>query len=121
MKLIFASLLGLLLLAGCAATEGETPQQIVFGLKSDYKAVLELAVTYESLPRCPQPDTAVCSEPEVVDLLRKADNHANTALNGAEEVVRSEAASKSTVDLAVESATKALDVFRNVVKEEGLF
>lgn len=120
MRTIVTSLL-LLTLTACGATQGETPAQVVFGLKSDYKAVLELAVTYESLPRCPQPDTVVCSEPKVVDLLRRADNHANAALTGAEEVVRSEAASRSTIDLAIESAMKALDVFRNVVKEEDLF
>lgn len=119
MRGVVAPLL-LLVLANCATVEAETPAQVIFALKSDYRAVLELAVTYESLPRCPQPDTVVCSDPDVVDLMRRADNHTATVLSGAEQVVRSAGASPDTLDLVVSSARQALEAFRSIVREEGL-
>lgn len=110
-------------LTGCgifASEIAETPAQRVFALKSDYQAILILAVKYESLPRCPDVDTLVCSEPAVVDIIRSADNRATLALDGAEEVVRSEAASEQTVNLAIEAAKKALDVLRQILIEEEI-
>ena len=110
----------LALVAACASLEAETPAQRVFALKSEYRAVLALAVDYESLPRCPRATTPVCSEPEVVDLLRRADSRAEVALDGAEQVVRSPAASGGAVALALESAGAAVAVLRQILIDEGV-
>ncbi|MDJ0944214.1 MAG: hypothetical protein QNJ30_12150 [Kiloniellales bacterium] len=110
----------LALVAACASLEAETPAQRVFALKSEYRAVLALAVDYESLPRCPSETTPVCSEPEVVELLRRADRRAELALDGAEQVVRSPAASEGAVALALESAGAAVAVLRQVLIDEGV-
>lgn len=107
-------------LSACAAVEAETPAQRVFALKSDYRAVLILATTYESLPSCPNTSEPVCSDPDVVDLIRGADDKAAFALDGAEQVVRSEVASESTASLAIEAARKALEVLRQILIEEGV-
>ena len=106
-------------LAACASLEAETPAQRVFALKSEYRAVLGLAVDYESLPRCPGAATPVCSEPAVVELLRRADRQAELALDGAERVVRSPAASQGAVALAVEAAGAAVAVLRQILADEG--
>ncbi|MCG8597249.1 MAG: hypothetical protein MI785_23155 [Kiloniellales bacterium] len=107
-------------LAACASLEAETPAQRVFALKAEYRAVLALAVGYESLPRCPVAPTPVCSEPAVVDLLRRADGRAEIALDGAEQVVRSPAASEGAAALALEAAGAAVAVFRQLLIDEGI-
>ena len=64
MKPAFGRLLApwlLAALAACASLEAQTPAQRVFALKSDYRAVLALAVAYESLPRCPVATASLCS------------------------------------------------------------
>ncbi len=123
MKHLFRRLLAVWLLAAlaaCASLEAETPAQRVFALKSDYRAALAVAVAYESLPRCPIVTTSFCSEPGVVSLLRQADRRAELALNGAEQVVRSPAASESAVALALEAARSAVAVLRQVLIDEGV-
>lgn len=107
-------------LAACASLEAETPAQRVFALKSDYRAVLALAVEYESLPRCPVVTTPVCSEPAVVSLLRHADSRAELAMDGAEQVVRSPAASEDAVALALEAAKAAVAVLQQILIDEGV-
>lgn len=107
-------------LAACASLEAETPAQRVFALKSEYRAVLGLAVDYESLPRCPAVTTPVCSEPAVVELLRRADGRAEIAMDRAEQVVRSPAASQGAVALAVEAAGAAVAVLRQILIDEGV-
>ena len=123
MKPAFGRLLApwlLLALAACASLEAETPAQRVFALKAEYRAVLALAVDYESLPRCPAVTTPVCSEPDAVELLRRADARAAFALDGAEQVVRSPAASAGDLALALEAAGAAVAVLRQVLIDEGV-
>ncbi len=117
-RLLASSLLAAL--AACASPEAETPAQRVFALKSEYRAVLALAVAYESLPRCPLVTTPVCSEPAVVALLRQADGRAEIALDGAEQVVRSPAASEGAGVLALEAAGAAVAVLRQILIDEGV-
>ncbi len=110
----------LVALAACASLEAETPAQRVFALKSDYRAVLALAVAYESLPRCPVASAPPCSEPGVVAGLRWADRRAEVALDGAEQVVRSPAASEGAVALALEAARTAVAALRQILIDEGV-
>ena len=107
-------------LAACASLEAETPAQRAFALKSDYRVLLTLAVDYESLPRCRTVTTPVCSESSVVELLRRADARAELALDEAEQVVRSPAASEGAVALAIEAARAAVAVLRQVLIDEGV-
>ena len=107
------------LAAGCASVEAETPAQRVYALKADYRAVLTVAVAYESLPRCAAARPRACSAPEVVDLLREADAKAAAALDGAERVVRSPAASDSSAALAIEAARVAVAVVRQILADAG--
>ena len=123
MKRPFSRLLAILslaALAACAGLEAETPAQRVFALKSDYRAVLALAVEYESLPRCPVVTSPRCSEPAVVALLRQADSQAELALDGAEQVVRSPAASEGAVALALEAARAAVAVLQQILIDKGV-
>lgn len=115
-----AVLLLLGLAAACAGPEARSPAQRVYALKADYRAVLTLAVAYESLPRCAAARSRACSAPAVVALLRAADAKAAAALDGAERVVRSTEASESTAALAIESARVAVAVVRQILAEQGL-
>lgn len=106
----------LLLLAACA---GVTPQQKVFELTAVYNAVLAPIVEYESLPRCAPDDepTAVCSKPDVVSAIRKADKAAFAALNGAQAVVREPSSSEGEVNFALNAAEEAILRFRKVARD----
>ena len=114
------ALLLLALAGGCASQAAKTPAQRVFALKADYRAVLTVAVAYESLPRCAATRAQACSAPKVVALLREADRKATVSLDGAERVVRSPAASKSTAALAIEAASASVAVVRQILLDEGL-
>lgn len=71
---------------GCASDDAQTT---VFQLRAGYVAgPLTLATHYESLPRCVEGGTKVCSDAKVVDQLRKADLAAKSALDNAETFVR---------------------------------
>ena len=121
MKPAFGRLLApwlLVALAACVSLEAETPAQRIFALKSDYRAVLALAVAYESLPRCPGATVPLCSGPAVVAELRRADRRAEVALDGAEQVVRSPAASEGAVALALEAARAAVAALRQILIDE---
>ena len=110
------------LVAACTLPLAETPAQVVFGAKNDYRALLTVMVEYESLPRCTGGEIALsCSDPEVVDLIRRADNHASTVLNGAEELVTSPGISEGSAAIAVESAQTAVRVLTQILVDEGLY
>lgn len=111
------------LVTGCdtfASGIAQTPEQRVFALKNDYQAVLVLLVQYESLPRCDQTENSVCSDSDIVKLMRSADNKAALTMNGAEEVVRSGRASESTIEFAIKAASTALEVLRQMLIDEGI-
>jgi hypothetical protein len=71
---------------GCA---NDTADQSVFNIRAGYVAgPLTLATAYESLPRCTETTSKGCSDPKVVEQLRKADLAAKSALDNAEFFVR---------------------------------
>ncbi|MCG8434053.1 MAG: hypothetical protein MJA83_08490 [Gammaproteobacteria bacterium] len=109
-----------LALPGCAVFQAETPAQTVYALKSDYRAVLSAAVGYAELPPCPEVETPVCAEPDLVELIVRADARAEAALDGAEAVVRSPAASESAIALAIAAAEAAVSVVRQILTDEGV-
>lgn len=109
----------LLLVSACSGAE--TPAQIVFAAKERYKVALSLAVEYNKLPRCDIPAAPlVCSEPRVVDILRKTDEAADAALDNAEVVVRTPGATEDALSLAVASAQAAVASLVEIVAALGL-
>ncbi len=117
----FAAALLLIALTACASQQAirddATPAQTVFVLKSDYKAVLGLAVQYESLPRCPDTESKACSDPDIVAAIRKADIAASAALDSAETIVRTPGATDDAVTFAITAAQEALNVLRKLLPE----
>lgn len=107
--------------AACASLVAETPQQRVFALKSDYAGLAALALTYESLPRCDETEEQICSEPDVVDVIRQADSNADVALDEAEALVRDPAFTDgSTFELVYASAQSAVRLFERVLTINGI-
>ena len=106
-----------ILLSGCATRIAETPAQKIFALQSDYAAVLELALAYESLPRCLEDVKAdgPCSDSGVVEAIRKADTVANEAIRVARETIRASPADQQGIDLALLSARQALNGLARIV------
>ncbi len=107
----------LLFLAGCATPE--SPQQSVFQAKSGYAVALTAAVAYKRLPDCtraPQP----CSDKAVVAQLQRADTVASTALDSAENAVRTPGFGQSVVSSAVTAAQAALQAFTSITATLGV-
>jgi len=106
-------------LAACAGAE--TPAQLVYVAKERYSVVLDAANKYEDLKRCTVVDAPkACSDPEAVEVLRKADNAVRLALDEAEAVVRDPAASESALSLAVRSAEGAIATFAAILADLGV-
>lgn len=105
-------------LAGCAtATSGaKTPAQRVFALQADYNAALNLAVAYESQPRCTPVLTSGCSSLSIVVEIRRADDAAYAAVKGAQNTVRTPGTSESTMELAMVGAANSIGALRTVLR-----
>lgn len=85
---------------GCANDKVDTS---VFNLRAGYVAgPLTLATAYESLPRCSATVSKACSDPKVVEELRKADDAAKAALDNAEFFARNhgDVDAKDAIDAA---------------------
>lgn len=107
-------------LTACASLIAETPAQRVFALTADYRALLTVALEYESLPRCDKTGRVLCSDAPAVERMRKADRYAEAALDEAEDIVRAPGLTEDSVRLAIRAAESAVAVFRLVLTEEGL-
>lgn len=104
-------------LTACASRIAETRAQKIFALQSDYAAMLEAALAYESLPRCVDDmvDETPCSDPAVVATIRKADIVAFEAIGAARETIRASPADQQGIDLALLSARQALNGLARIV------
>lgn len=112
--------LALAMLAGCATTP-QNPQQAVYAAHGTYTVALTAAVKYKQLPACGKPASPpLCSKPEVVGQLQKADDAAYAALNVAQRVVRSSLEGPGAVAIAVDNATRAVNAFATVAKALGV-
>jgi hypothetical protein len=103
----FVLMFVLLLVAACVTPIAETPAQRVFALQSEYTALLSLAVKYKELTPCPETTNPVCSEPEVVSKIQRADTAAWAAIQTAQDYVR-DPDSKGDAFNRVFSAARAL-------------
>lgn len=117
MKIVIA-LLAALVLTGCGekAPATPSPQNAVFAAKNTYQAALIVAVRYNELPRCGRPTSPpVCSDQSAVDVIRKANNSASSALDVAEDVVRNPAFADATKADSADAAVKAVSAMQAII------
>lgn len=102
-------LLACFLLAACAGAP-TTPAQTIYDVESGYAAALAVAVAYKSLPPCAPAAPVICSQPNVVAQLQKADDVAYQALTAAQNTVRTPGAGANaqTAIVAAQQALQAL-------------
>lgn len=118
MKQYAITLLAGLLLAACSSFKAETPQQRAFALQVDYNAVAAALLSYESRPRCPAPHP--CSDPSIVDEIRKADNDAFAALQAAQKAITTGDANGPSAYKALTAFEAALTAYRAILINRGL-
>jgi len=111
----YLMILPALVLAACALFPNENPQQIVFSATTTYSAALQVAVAYESLPRCGAMAPMVCSDTKAVDAIRRADTVAKTALDAAQATVRTPGFGDDVYRSAALAAVGAASAFASIV------
>lgn len=119
MRKIAIAVFTIALLTSCALFQGKPPATVVFEIRSGYDAaVLVPAAHYNTLTRCATPAVQPCSDPKVVDILRKADAAAKATLDAAEDTVRNH----PTVDasFAVAAAQNAVDAAVKIIATYGV-
>lgn len=81
-----AAVVGALLLSGCA-TAPQTTQQRLYALQSGYVEAVKQMADYEARPRCGSDgaDPLACSDADVVEDMRAADDMAYLALVAAKQ------------------------------------
>jgi hypothetical protein len=116
-NILIASLALFLASCGGAGQSGSpSPASSVFAAKTAYVGALGLAVKYNALPRCGAPTSPpICSDASVVLQLRKADQAAGAALDGAETIVRTPGVKDSVAIAAARSATEAVKLLQTVL------
>jgi hypothetical protein len=87
MKSIAALLLAFALPACALFESAETPAQKVYAARVSYGVALDVALQYESLPRCGDGAPVICSDAGIVAHLRDGQKIADTALDAAEATV----------------------------------
>lgn len=117
--------------AGCATDPNKGPTYPVVGTVDQvqmekgadsarlaYAAILHLMAEYVSQPRCgtagAAPDPA-CSRQTVVNEMRRVQAAAGTATKGAQDLARSPTKTPLALANAVADASRAVELFRNVV------
>lgn len=113
----FISVAVALTLTACAGAFN-SPEKAVYQIRSGYTTLLVAAVQYESLVRCPETTEKLCSDPGVVDILRKADTTAEAALDAAEDTVRNHP--EIDGEFAVAAAENAVEAFRTILTTYNL-
>lgn len=120
-------LFALLAVTGCGTTTsltgavtGPEAQRTVYAINAGYIAALQIAVKYESKPRCNATVTMACSDPVVVDQLRKANTTAKAALDAAQSAVRATSFGDDIVSQAMQAAQIALAAFSVLTNLPGV-
>lgn len=120
-RLLFAAALAigaLLATAGCDRIGApETPQQKVFAAGTGYETATKAALVYLTLPRCAAPKVQPCSEPGVVEQVKKADAVVYAALIQAKTVVVDPSKTATVANAAVTALQSALTVFNAVLAQ----
>lgn len=108
----FTALLAAFALSACALFEAaETPAQKVYAARVAYGAALDVALEYESLPRCADGGPVLCSDPAAVAVIRDAQLTADTALDAAEKTVLTPGFSDDVYQAIAASAVNAASAF----------
>lgn len=123
MKTIIALAFCGLLAAGCGdrfdnVKAPDTPAKIVYNISLTHNAMLVGMVAYESQPRCDQTESPICSDRDVVDLLRKADTTADSAITAAELTVR--AHPELNADFAIAAAQNAISAMEQILSQYNI-
>lgn len=125
-NLMIACLFFILTGFGCSTTP-KTPDQVVYAAEGAHRAALVVAVAYKRLPQCNGTNEPVCSKPEVLEVVRHADNAAAAAIlaarkavctaetNEAGKRVCKSAFSEDIVQNAIAAMQTAVNAFRGVV------
>jgi hypothetical protein len=105
------------MLGACANMD--SAEKTVFQIRAAYDAgPLVLATNYESLPRCGAVEPKICSDPGVVEELRKADLSALASLDAAESFVGNHP--EMDASDAIEAANLAVSVFAQILANYGI-
>lgn len=102
------------------AVTGPEAQRTVYAINAAYIGVLQIAVAYEKKPRCSATVTTICSNPAIVDQLRKANATAKAALEAAETAVRTPSLGDSAIAQAMQAAQIALAAFSALTSLPGV-
>lgn len=115
---------------GCASAglvEGvdpEGPAQRVLAAEADYYAAFAGMAQYEGLPRCDNPDApTLCSDQNIVDVMRLIDNRFIEARDAAWDIVRATDPNMSALENAIAAIAAVTDDAVRMVsnlKSEGL-
>lgn len=119
MKKLAVPLFVAMVAVACAptATAARTPAQVVFSIKQDYLVALAAAVAYKRLPPCGPAVVKVCSDPDVVRRLQKADDAAAALLDGAEVTVRTGGTGIALAITAAQQSVAALAAITQSLEE----
>jgi len=112
------AILSLLLAVGACQATSSTPSSAsqVYAAKNTYEAALILAVNYNNLPRCGAPTSPpLCSDTNAVAVIRKANDAARKALDGAEKTVRDPNLTTDAKTGAVVIATNAVTTLQGII------
>ena len=103
------------MLAACGSTP-TTPQQTIYQVTANYNAAAQIIIAYKALPPCPAA-TFLCSEANIVDKLKQADNVAYEALKAAEATARTPGAgaNAATALVAANEAVAALTAISSIL------
>jgi hypothetical protein len=103
-------------LASCAGGQPapQSPAQAVYAVEGDYAAALAVAVQYRALPSCAAAATPLCSTPEVLAQLEKGDTAAWSAIEAAQNTVRTPGASSNDETAALAAAQQATTAFQQI-------
>ncbi len=121
MRRMLAGLAIALLLGGCAAAnvaaqpvDAASLAKAAYTAKAAYAGALVIAAQVVALPRC-EVKPAPCVPQAIVDQIRKADIAADAATQAGEDSVRNLKNDPTIMQLAVDNAGAAVNVFKLIV------
>lgn len=115
----FTSIVLALLISACASAP-QTPAQSVYAVQGAYATALSAAVSYKQLPPCYKTGApALCSDPDIVAKLQKADDVAYAALTAAQNIVRTPGAGLNATT-AINAANQAVQAFASITAYLGV-
>lgn len=120
---LLAGVIALALLGGCSTLQAvaqpvptaaqATLEQSTYAAKLTFEATLVGAVAYIELPRCGRPASPkICSQQNVVDVMRKAITSADASVQAAENAVRAIKQDTTVLQALVSAAQQSVGAFK---------